>query len=255
LEIWNGTDANKIHGTDGRQFVISPPADQNLTIFIDTLYRHSQFWFNMTHIIKDIEMRIYWVDPTSGYNQTLGGYSYDLYGPQGINNMTGPETKIQGTPVPVFISLPYFFHSDKYYLNRINFLSPYQNQSQELYNTMLFVEPISGINMASKKRIQINIKLSSSFIKTPHFPNDEIIDGIVFPVAWFSLESTISDKLAKEFRDKVYIAVAIREYLPLGAGILSGLLFLIAASLFGLFLYRQSKRNGYTPLADQPDVQ
>jgi len=92
LEIWNGTDANALYGTDGRQFQIGLSED-NLTIFIDTLYRHSNFWYNTTYNIKGIDMRIYWVDPRSGYNHAMGGYQYDLYGPHGVNNMTGPEKK------------------------------------------------------------------------------------------------------------------------------------------------------------------
>jgi len=170
-------------------------------------------------------MRRYWLDPAAGLNVSQGNPVYNLYAPYGLNNMTGPEAKVQGIPVPVFLSLPYFFHADEYYVREVEFLPPYNGANHSRYNTELEIEPWTGITMSAKKRIQVNVKIEGTMLRLPNMPE------YFFPIVWFDLESTIGDKLADKFKSQVYLGLSLKKHLPLIGGLEGGLLFVAAVTM------------------------
>jgi len=81
--------------------------------------------------------------------------------------------------------------------------------------------------MSARKRVQVNIELNQTILNHPNMKR------LFFPVAWFDLESTVSDKLAEEFKNQVYLAEKIKNNIPLVCGCVAGG-FLLLAAIVGL---------------------
>jgi len=189
LQIWGSNQANLLYGTDGGSFSPFMPENSNYTVFVDTLYRKISFWYNTTEEVEGITLRNYWIDPNSFTNTSS---QYYLYAPDGLSNITAVYNATTGSPVPVFLSLPYFLQSDPFCLSKVDFLD-YVGPNFTTQNTVLLVEPITGLTMAAKKRTQINLKVGPSFLKYPNMTDD-----LYFPVAYFELKSSITPALTSE---------------------------------------------------------
>jgi len=240
LGVWSDDDdSNTVFGYDGSGFRTAIPPDANLTVFVDTLYRHIGIWHNSTEEVKGITLNKYWLEPSSFWNISMGNSDYHLSAPQGLSNMTAPEAVQQGSPVPIFMSLPLFFQSDPSYLQQVQFQPPHNVPNMTLHNTEILVEPISGITMKAAKRVQVNVLMNQTFVLFPQIPSPTYI-----PVAWFELTSTISDPLAAKFRNTVLLAKKLGDLCPYVMGSLGGL-----AAAFTIFCvytgYQLRKKSGY----------
>jgi len=244
LGVWsNTTDADTVKGANGDGFQIGIPENKNLTVFVDTLYRHMELWHNMTTEVQGITLNVYWTDPRSFYNVSEHNEAYHLYAPKGLSNMTGPEQAENGSPVPIFMSLPLFFHSDDSYFNAIEWQAPNNVQNETKHNTEILVEPISGITMAASKRIQVNCRIAPGFLMYPN------ITTTFFPVAWFELTSSISEPLANKFRRTVYLATTLSTLCPYIMGAVS-VLSLCAMVYCAYTAQKLSKADGFQKLQE-----
>jgi len=244
LKVWGSEDANKVRGTDGTGFGINIPDNVNMTVFVDTLYRHLGIWHNMTEDVKGITLRRYWLEPSNFFNISQNP-AYHLNAKQGLSNMTAVEEVLQGTPLPLFMSLPVFFQSDESYLQAVQFVNAAPNIS--LHNTEIMVEPITGITMKAAKRIQVNCKINPTFLLYP------TINTTYFPVAWFELESTISDPLADQWKNTVGLATKVHYYCPFVMGAI-GVVF-GGLTLYSVVLSMRLKKRAQSLLRRTADIQ
>eukprot|EP01127_Copromyxa_protea_P018193 TRINITY_DN5662_c0_g1_i1.p1 TRINITY_DN5662_c0_g1~~TRINITY_DN5662_c0_g1_i1.p1 ORF type:complete len:512 (-),score=98.33 TRINITY_DN5662_c0_g1_i1:77-1480(-) len=247
LEVWGTEDANKVYGYDGTGYSILIPEGKNLTIFVDTLYRHLVLWHNMTEEVEGITLDRYWLADDNFFNITQGDSAYHLNAPHGMSNMSAPMNVMQGTPVPIFMSLPLFFHSDDSYFEAVDFLPPNNTRERHLHNTELMIEPTSGITMKVKKRVQVNVRMTSSLILYPN------VTTTFMPIAWFELSSTISEPLADQVKSTLLLAKAIAYYCPYVLGGLSGL-FLLLTIHAAYMAHIRSQSSGYDLIEDTEEA-
>lgn len=53
LSVWSSQgDSDVVKGYDGSGFSMQIPEGKNLTVFVDTLYRHLRLWYNTTEEVK-----------------------------------------------------------------------------------------------------------------------------------------------------------------------------------------------------------
>lgn len=112
----------------------------------------------------------------------------------------------------------------------------FHGQNESLHNTELDIEPYTGLTMSAKKRVQVNVQLEGSMLHNPKMKK------YYFPVAWFSLESEISDKLADKFKGQVNLALKVKGYIPYVCGGVGGAMFLLVLILIVLSCKNKKKR-------------
>ena len=94
------------------------------------------------------------------------------------------------------------------------------NPDKGEHDTYIEVEPITGITMKGRTRMQVNFMTSQTDL---WYPN---ITEAVMPIAWFEDRSEITEELAEDFKDGVYSALDLQQNI--------NLLTLGAAAAFGV---------------------
>jgi len=133
---------------------------------------------------------------------------------QGLINAQ-PVEKFKG--VPVLISKPHFLDSNSRVINAIEGVQPNRID----HETYLDVEPISGVTMNARERVQVNFNLSSD----EYFTSD--INTTVMPIAWYERSGIVPKHLADRFTEEVYPAQTAQTYIISG-GLVLGVVFAIA---------------------------
>jgi hypothetical protein len=181
-----------VEGTDGTQFAPGVSKDESLDVFIPELVRPVEFKYSKLTNMYDIELFRY-------------EFSEDLFEPapeyfmdtEGLANMY-PEYGI-----PVYLSKPHFLGTEESVCDAVIGMDPKSSK----HDTYIDVEPITGITMKAKARIQVNFKVS---------PTDEWYSDIqeaYMPILWVEKEAEITEEKAEEFKDSLYGALDLRSSL------------------------------------------
>ncbi|PSN44095.1 hypothetical protein C0J52_07656 [Blattella germanica] len=89
---------------------------------------------------------------------------------------------------PAFVSFPHFYNGDPHYVQSVKGLSP----KKELHEFYIAVEPITGIPLDVKARMQINVLLQS-------YKNSKVfVEGmpkIMMPALWFTQSAELTSDL------------------------------------------------------------
>uniref|UniRef100_A0A6B2L1Z3 Uncharacterized protein n=1 Tax=Arcella intermedia TaxID=1963864 RepID=A0A6B2L1Z3_9EUKA len=223
--LWGSEEANTVQGTDAYAFTTHlNKANDNQTVFVREIFRHVNFICNETQSLKGIDTNVYFLDARDYTNSTPNNYY--LFAPDGVSNLSKPNTYTQGSPVEVLLSQPHFFQADPVYSNSIEILPPNSQTNMTSHNTFIWVEPITGITMQAFKRLQVNLKVKGSLILNPNLPLTYI------PIVYFEETGTVSDSLASEWKNSLGVAMTILQLIaPIGYT-LAGLLFLLASICF-----------------------
>eukprot|EP00795_Rhopilema_esculentum_P000574 gene574-10262_t len=122
---------------------------------------------------------------------------------------------------PILMSGPHFYQGDPMYYEAIDGLKP----NPEKHGTFLYVEPYTGITMKAFKRLQVNIEIQND-------PGYEVImhkvRDFLYPIMYIEEHGLVGDADAKKFKNQVYFAVSLGEYLQYGLIALGGVLVLSA---------------------------
>jgi hypothetical protein len=113
--------------------------------------------------------------------------------------------------IPAYLSKPHFLGGDPILTSSVSGMNPDEGD----HDTYFDVEPITGITMKGRVRIQVNFMTSQTDL---WYPN---ITEAMMPILWFEDRSEITKELAEEFKDLVYGALDLRQnlnFLTLGAG-------------------------------------
>lgn len=96
---------------------------------------------------------------------------------------------------------------------------------QDLHDTFLDIEPMTGVALAAHKRIQVNLKMD----RYRHFTAMEQLPSIdLFPILWADEGAELDEEGANDFKDMVETPIQIVNGLSIGLGIVVGsVLFVI----------------------------
>jgi len=146
------------------------------------------------------------------------------YAPDWDMNLRGYVNLTRQKQTTLYLSKPHFYDAlDDWTTGKIIGMLP-PDQSRD--DTYLDIEPLTGATMHARKRIQANLYLPP---KAEHnwlnkF-NPLVPTGQFYPVMWIDERGDITPKLAKEFKDQVYMAVNLGTALTYVGFIVGALAF------------------------------
>ena len=225
LTYWTTPSCNKINGSDGTIF---PP-------FVDKSDRKYLFSTDICRSIyatydSDVQQRgidlLRFTVPTNVFldheqNPDNTGFCtpHGVCLPSGLLNVSSCK---QGAPV--VMSLPHFLDAAKVVQDGVIGLRP----SEKEHQTILDIEPMTGVVMNAQKKLQVNAYLRNVSEITPTL---KIKDHIVYPVLWLNESALIDAKSAKDFRSAVLTPIYITQAAEYGLMVL-GALFIIGALIW-----------------------
>jgi uncharacterized protein YfkK (UPF0435 family) len=195
IYLWD--EPIEIEGTDGSQFAPGVSEDDKLKIFNLELLRTLELDYKKHEELYEIDLLKYKLSGDTFDENSL--YYMDTEGL--INLEVLPEYR----EVPVRVSKPHFLGGDPSLITAVGGMNP----DDGAHDTYICVEPISGITMKARQRVQINLEIDTMDIWY------EDIDHAVMPIVWREDSGEIPEDLAKEFRDQVYPALELKERAPL----------------------------------------
>jgi len=200
IYIW--AEPIEVDGTDGTQFAPGLTKEDTLKTFQTDLLRVAELKYTEDAEIYDIDLLRFELDTdTFSVNPT---YYMDT---NGLVNLA-PIEKYRC--IEVRVSRPHFLGAATSVQKGVNGIAP----SKSHHNTYIEVEPITGIVMNARKRIQINFEVEPTEFYQPN------IEHTVVPILWFEQSGEIPEDMAEDFKDLVYGALELKENLPLwGLGI------------------------------------
>lgn len=198
INIWG--EPEKIKGTDGTVFAPDISMDDTLEVFSSDLMRVVDFKFDK--LTSKYEIGLYRFKLDSDTLEPDPNYYTDI---EGIANM------LKKHEAPVYLSKPHFLDGDKFLLETVDGLNPHRSD----HDMYVEVEPITGLTMNARLRIQANLKVRQTDI---WYLN--ITEGIM-PILWLEQSGEITEELAEEFKKLVYGALDLQQnltFMVLGAG-------------------------------------
>jgi hypothetical protein len=182
-----------IDGTDGKNFQIDLDKNRSVKCWVDDIYRVQKMVYQKEVVVDGITLYKYIMEPHSMDNATLFPLNAKYYqmGPSGVFNLSSCPPG-----APIFLSKPHWLDADPIYFPQTTGLTP---PTTELYETHIDIEPLTGNNMNTHKRMQINLQIESS----PMFPN---VTNIMHPVLWLDEHGHLTWEQAKKFKESVYAA-------------------------------------------------
>uniref|UniRef100_A0A8C9TUI9 Platelet glycoprotein 4 n=1 Tax=Scleropages formosus TaxID=113540 RepID=A0A8C9TUI9_SCLFO len=239
LSFWNDSYCDMINGTDASSFPPSLDKDKSLFFFSSDICRSVSAEFTGTVNLKGIKMYHYMlpelllaapsVNPDNKCycknmdvtrNCTLGGVL-------DISSCRGG--------MPIYISLPHFFHGSEELRDLVSGLSP----SEEHHSTYLDVEPITGFTMSFAKRLQINMMYGPS--KTITVLN-QIKEYTLLPVVWLNETAILDDETADMFKAEVTSRIRMLEAVRITLMSIGSVLFVACA--VAAFVVHRKQENG-----------
>ena len=231
LDIWTTKWANMINGTDGSS---GPPFSFNMTssaVFVSDICRSIQGVYKKDVQVKGIRLRRFGGDPYDMENATVNpdnigfctpaGTPKDKCLPAGLINSTLCQEPIDGFRLPAIFSFPHFLNADKSVQNSVLGLSP----NKEEHQTIIDMEPWTGMVLQVAKRLQINIFVE----KVDFLPQTRNVSTLFFPIMWLNESSVTNDKYADMLKNQLFkpkkLAESARLPLAVSGGVVS-LLFL-----------------------------
>lgn len=233
-------------GTDAFQAApgVKPQKEgNNISVYISSLYRYGQAFYNETVTKFDMDVYIARIDPSLFQNQWENPVNAKYYATySGFLNITS----VAGAPL--FISKNHFLDCPK---NWSQFIDVYDEQQTFIYeasiydDTYLQLEPNTGTSFGA------TIYLQTSY----NFQMDELFERnqtLMLPVFSIWRAGNISDGAVEEYFGPLKIGFTIKRLtLPIGLT-LSGLCLLIGIGVY-LHMKRAKKQETGTGASERKD--
>ena len=223
MKLWESDET--ISGTDGTQFHPGVEPGEDLFAWVAEIMRVIKL-VNLDKLEVEFEgitlLRYTLADEVLGvdtnFHQTI----------KGLGNMTAAKG------FPLFVSKPHFLDGDASLrdTSKLEGLAPVAAD----HDLFVDVEPISGLTMNARKRLQINLGVSAGDWYSKN------VTEVFLPLVWIEEGATISDspKLAKDFKDDVYGAQDLQDNISLGGPVV-GILLLALSGFIAVRAVRSSK--------------
>ncbi|XP_057312469.1 lysosome membrane protein 2-like [Hydractinia symbiolongicarpus] len=214
VDFWNDEYGNMINGTDASRFHPFIKKSDKLYMFLTYYCRSLYITYDAEQTIKGIKLYGFHLTEeilaNSSINPSNKAFCDERCWPSGLIHIA---KCLPGHP-PVFLSLPHFYLGDQHLIDAIDGIHP----EKDLHETIIAVEPVTGLSMNSHQRLQLN------FFVQP-VPFLDMVSGlheeIFLPVLYLDSASVIDDKNAKLIRDEVLLPMKIvyySKYVLMGIG-------------------------------------
>lgn len=231
LPYWNSTYANMINGTDGTCFYPGIKKTDTPPVFVDSLYRSVTMVCQESTSYMDVDLYRFVLAQKDTLNGTANPDNAAFY----MTDTGFIPTPPQGN-VPIVFSKPHFLDAS---LQNVNLTIDPAPIDRALYETLLDVEPTTGLLLRVHKRIQLNVFLHSYYAL--HGP----IVNTWFPLFWGDENFEMSEHLVNELKT----AVLLPQKAAFGGGIaaiaLGGILIILAIVLLVRSCKRRSQYGDY----------
>ncbi|XP_060583637.1 lysosome membrane protein 2-like [Ruditapes philippinarum] len=225
LDFWSTEWANMINGSDG---TIGPPylpKDITLYTFSSDICRSVPGIFHKTvETSQGIALWRFSGEPKGLANATVNPDNIGFCTPTrenclgaGLVNISNCQS-VDFFHLPVAISLPHFLFGDPRYINAVYGVSP----NEEEHNTVIDLEPYTGLVLNAAKRLQINVYLEP----LANISETLNIKPVFLPVFWLNESATIDDKSSKKFYRLLFTPLLIIHVTEIVLISLGGFVFL-----------------------------
>jgi lysosome membrane protein 2 len=133
INEWGTPFAAMINGTQGTLFHPGVDTSETLYVYVDELFRSGYFEYNKT-IIEDGVTLYKFILPPSELHKETQDKGFNLYGPNGVLNLTA----VFPLNVPVFVSKPMFLDGEPVYRQNVSIPPP----NASIHDSFLCVEPV-----------------------------------------------------------------------------------------------------------------
>jgi lysosome membrane protein 2 len=235
--IWDSARANRVYGSAGMKWQKGLKEGSTVVAWVDELMRHAPLLnANDLHVKSHgIDLLRYVLDPSLLLNATQVPSNADYYAHRfnGLQNMSIPKQTLA-----IFMSKPHFLDADANLIDNVVGMTP---AIREAHDTMIDVEPLSGVTMRAAKRLQVNYALkpwsfsglSGQFNWYAGVGKSSPLGGQLsfVPVAWVEESAEIDSDKAAQFRSKVYGAINAIKYVKLLGGIFGAVAVAVAVHM------------------------
>lgn len=236
LSVWNSDYANRIVGTDSSSQPPPLQKNKNLSFFDSHLQRTLNLIYTKPTQVKGVDAYHYAV-PFSDFAsaqenpENAGFCTPDVQHclPSGAFNMS-----VLSQGVPLALSLPHFVGGDELYQRQVRGMRP----SPEKHQPFFEYHPLTGVNMRSARRYQINMHI----FPIQHFPAFSKIPDVFLPIIWIDGTGLIDDHTLDIFRNKIQATLEMLVYVK---GAMVGVVCLLALVALGLALHWTRRDTQY----------
>eukprot|EP01098_Paradermamoeba_levis_P014856 TRINITY_DN728_c0_g1_i2.p1 TRINITY_DN728_c0_g1~~TRINITY_DN728_c0_g1_i2.p1 ORF type:complete len:569 (+),score=178.61 TRINITY_DN728_c0_g1_i2:603-2309(+) len=217
-----------IGGGDASSFPpkLSKDNHPEFSVFSKTLQRQIQISYVTDTSVKDIDMLEYTLKPGDLASAEKNPRNARFYaGIDGMHNMTAVEIVKGAQGIPVFASKPHMMDVNSSISNLVQMKGntrPGMNPDPSKHSSFIRIEPTTGKTMDVALRLQVNIQLKPEnfgvYFKPPR--------SYVLPVYWIDERSTVTDKLASDFRSAIQSPRKLSKTLQI-LGVVGGVFGLI----------------------------
>jgi len=216
---WGDTYCAAINGTDGSLF--PPFVEKSWTMYIFTTDLCRTVFLEFTEEIERLGIKGYrFVAPEAmlaapSHNPDNACFCLEddpmspRCGEGGIINIKSCKGG-----APIVMSTPHFYEGAEEYIEMFG-----MKPNKEKHETVIDVEPHSGLNLAANKRIQVNLEIEPipeipALAKIPRF--------MIFPLLWADEEARLDDETADDLKGRLLTPlkiVGIVKWVVLGLGL------------------------------------
>lgn len=259
VDKWNGNSSlpfwrsycNKINGSDGTIWHPFVDTSQRMYVFNTDVCRSIYLTYSKSVTTSSSGITTYrftpptsvMADPRTCPDNRCFCSPYDANGTfclrAGVLNVS-----MCRQDAPIVMSQPHFFEAPDYVHGVIG-----MHPDAAVHQTILDVEPFTGVTLNASKRIQVNMYVQKleSYKDTKHLNN-----SIVFPISWVDEHAAIPDDEAKKFYRKVILPMKIADGVKYGLVALGSLLLFCFVVILIVILVKR-RRTEKLEVSAEPD--
>ncbi|KAK6494671.1 lysosome membrane protein 2-like [Huso huso] len=222
LDWWTSETCNMINGTDAASFHPLITKNETIYIFSSDLCRSLYATFEKEVHVKGIPAYRF-VPPKEVFaNITVNPANAGFCVPAG--NCLGSgllNVSVCKQGAPIIMSSPHFYQADQKYIDDVAGMNP----NKEDHQTIMDINPLTGILVRGAKRVQVNAFLE----KIEAFSQTGNVSTLVFPVMYLNESVEIDAESADKVKSVVYQANVVINipFIIMAFGILLGVIFIV----------------------------
>ena len=231
MSFWRGDPCNSLRGTEGQFFHPFVQKDERLEIFAPDLCRSLAIDFIKTTSLRTIELYRFGLSPSffKPINQSENTKCFCVKGSheakQKFCGLGGVMDVSTCRKKPIVLSTPHFFNGDASLRQAVDGLSP----SAANHDTFVDIEPITGLVLRVRRRLQINLEM----ISYDSFPKSHVLKDqrLIHPFIWLDQSIVAPDDAAQKLENKITKTIRMIKILCYAA-LITGPIILIATLIF-----------------------